>query len=226
MGSTFVVSDLDGTLATADMWRGVLAWVRDRYPSAAARRFVGVRLPRVMLAKTGLVEKERFKAGWYRDMARLLAGLPEARLPELAAWVVDDWLWPARRAMAVAALERAMLEARSEDAGAQLVVATGAYQQIAEAFALRLGADLALGTPLEVADGQLTGRLAAPLQTGPEKARAVGATVGAGVLAAAFGDTGADIPMLRLARRAVAVAPDRDLRRAALREGWEILDGE
>ena len=41
---------------------------------------------------------------------------------------------------------------------------------------------------------------------------------------AAFGDTLADVPMLALATRAVAVAPDAKLRREATTRGWEILD--
>ena len=42
---------------------------------------------------------------------------------------------------------------------------------------------------------------------------------------AAFGDTGADIPLLSLATRSVAVYPDTDLRREAVARGWEILEG-
>ena len=42
---------------------------------------------------------------------------------------------------------------------------------------------------------------------------------------AAFGDTVADIPLLRMAMRAVAVAPDAALRREARARGWEILEG-
>lgn len=224
MGSTIVVSDLDGTLATADVWRGVMGWVKEHHPSSAADRFVTRRLPSVVLAKAGLLDKERFRAQWYRDLARLLAGLPEDAAGELAAWVADEWLWPSRRGAAVAAVERALSEARMADPGARLVLATGAYQQVAERFARRLGADVALGTPLEVVDGRLTGRLASTVQTGLQKASAVRSAADGGFVAVAFGDTGADIPMLQLARRPVAVSPDRELRRAAERSGWEILD--
>ena len=46
-----------------------------------------------------------------------------------------------------------------------------------------------------------------------------------GDILAAFGDTVADIPLLRAATRAVAVAPDAALRREAHSRGWEILEG-
>ncbi len=219
-----VVSDMDGTLATVETWRGVHAWILANHPSAAARRFITVRLPRVALAMAGLLDKEAFRARWLEEQAGLLAGLPEARLVELGEWVVSEHLWPARRQNAIDALEATAAAARAAWPGARLVLATGAYQQVADAFARRIGADVALGTPLEARDGIATGRLLRPTQSGEAKAAAVAGEAAGGEVVAAFGDTLADIPLLRLATRAVAVAPDRALRRAAAASGWEIID--
>ena len=219
-----VVSDMDGTLATAETWRGVLAWIRANHPSPAARRFVTVRLPKVALAKLGLTDKEAFRARWMEDQARLLTGLPAERVIEMAEWVVDHHLWPARRQAAIDALLAALADARTTDPAARLVLATGAYQPIGEAFARRLGADAALGTPLEIRDGIATGAVLAPTQSGAQKAAAVRVHAGDADVVAAFGDTSADIPLLAMARRAVAVAPDAVLRREALTRGWEILE--
>lgn len=224
MTTPIVVSDLDGTLTTAETWRGVLAWVQAHHPSRDARWFVRARLPGVIVAKAGLVPKERFRARWLDDLGGLLAGLPEERLSEMGAWVVDAWLWPARRAAAIDLVVDAVGSTRSSDTGARLVVATGAYQVVADAWARRMGADIALGTPLEVAGGLATGRLAAPVQTGEQKAAAVLALADGAAITAAFGDTGADAGFLRLAVRAVAVAPDTELRRIAEAERWEIVD--
>jgi MFS family permease len=49
---------MDGTLTTAETWRGVHQWIRANYPSAAASRFITVRLPLVFLARTRLHELE------------------------------------------------------------------------------------------------------------------------------------------------------------------------
>ncbi len=138
---------------------------------------------------------------------------------------MDTHLWPARRLAAVDAVLAAVAAARAADPGARLVLASGAFQPIADAFARRLGADVALGTPLEVRDGVATGSLLRPTQAGDAKAAAVAAGAGGGEVLAAFGDTAADIPLLRLATRAVAVAPDAALRREAVARGWEILEG-
>ncbi len=118
-----------------------------------------VRLPRVALAKAGLLDKEAFRARWMEDQARLLAGLPEGRLDEMGEWVVEHHLWPVRRQAAIDAVTAATAAARAAHPGARLILATGAYQPIGEAFARRIGADVALGTPLEVRDGVVTGEL-------------------------------------------------------------------
>ena len=214
---------MDGTLTTAETWRGVHQWILANYPSAAASRFITVRLPLVFLARSGLMNKERFRARWLEDQAKLLRGLPEAKLAAMGEWVVEHLLWPARRVAAVTAVQAALATARATNTNAELVLATGAYQPIAAAFAKKLGATIALGTPFEVANGIATGKLAAPTQSGEEKARAALACADGGRILAAFGDTAADIPLLKLADRAVAVASDRALALEAARVGWERL---
>ncbi|MGI9096752.1 MAG: haloacid dehalogenase-like hydrolase, partial [Candidatus Limnocylindrus sp.] len=168
-----VVSDMDGTLTTAETWRGVLDWVRRYRPSLAARRFVALRLPLVIVARLGIMSKERFRARWLSDLARLLAGTSTAELAAMGEWVVEHHLWPARRIAAIEAVAAATANARTLHAAARLVLATGGYQSVGDAFARRIGADLALGTPLELREDLATGRLAAPTQSGEQKAAAV-----------------------------------------------------
>jgi len=223
MNRPIVVSDMDGTLTTAETWRGVHEWILTHHPSSAARRFILVRLPLVFLVKSGIMNKERFRARWLADQTKLLRGLTTAQLVEMGEWVVAQHLWPARRQVGVDAVRAAFNVAQQQDQHAELILATGGYQSVGAAFARRLGATTALGTPFEVKDGRATGRLAAPTQSGEQKAAAVRAHAAGGAILAAFGDTAADIPLLSLAERAVAVAPDRALRAAAARAGWECI---
>ena len=60
--------------------------------------------------------------------------------------------------------------------------------------------------------------------TGAQKAAAVRALAEGGEVVAAFGDTAADVPLLSLATRAVAVHPDSELREEAIARGWTILE--
>jgi len=221
MTSAVIVSDMDGTLTTAETWRGVLDWVKVNRPSGAAQRFVTVRLPLVFLAKLGITNKERFRARWLSDLATLLRGATEAELNAMGEWVVEQYLWPARRTSGLTAVADAV--ARAATSGVQLLLATGGYQQVGDAFARRIGAVAALGTPLEFVDGVATGRLAGATQSGEQKAAAVSRHAAGGDILAAFGDTAADIPLLAAAQRAVAVAPDKQLREEAARRGWEIV---
>jgi len=223
MTRSIVVSDMDGTLTIADTWRGVHQWILANAPSAAASRFVTVRLPIVFLARSGLMNKERFRARWLEDQTKLLRGVPSEQLTAMGEWVVEHLLWPARRVAAVTAVQAALATARQTEPTTELVLATGGYQPIAAAFAKKLGATIALGTPFEVIRGIATGKLAAPTQSGEEKARAALACAAGGRILAAFGDTAADIPLLKLAERAVAVAPDSALALEAARAGWERL---
>lgn len=215
---------MDGTLAVVETWRGVLAWIREHHPSPAARRFVTARLHKVALVKSGLADVEAFRARWLEDEARLLRDLPSAQLLAMGDWVADAYLWPARRQAAIDAVAAAVAAARGAQPDARLVLATGAYQEVGDAFGRRIGADMVLGTPLVLRDGRATGELGAPVQSGEAKAAAVRTTAGDGEILAAFGDSVADIPLLRLATRGIAVAPDKGLRREALARGWEILE--
>lgn len=217
---------MDGTLSTVETWRGVQAWVEANHPSPAARRFVLTQMPFIVLARSGVYDGEAFRARWLGNQARLLRGLPEAGLRDMAEWVVEHHLWPARRRVAIAALAAAVADAQPNDSKSVVVLASGAYLQISEAFAARIGADIAIGTPLEVEAGVATGRLADRVQTGPLKASAVRERVGDVPILTAFGDSAADIPMLELARHPVAVSPDSGLRRTAMSRGWELLEGD
>jgi phosphoserine phosphatase len=219
-----VAADLEGTCTTGETWRGLGRYLAAHGRRRAYRAFLAPRLAALPLVRLGLVEQQAFRDRWIRDLARLLADEDEAGLRRIAASVLDEELWPRRRSAVIAELAAAASD------GADLVLASGTYQPVLDAFAARLAAEvgadtvIALGTPLEMRDGRTTGRLASPVGTGERKARRV-AGLAAGVpLAAAYGDSLADLPLLELARAAVAVDPDRGLRRAAVARGWRILE--
>ncbi len=98
-----------------------------------------------------------------------------------------------------------------------------------EPFAGRFGAEIAIGTPLEVgANGRLTGRRAGPHPYGAAKlviARGMAEEHGWEARAcSAYGDHATDAYLLAWAGEAFAVDPDSGLRREAERRGWTILE--
>jgi phosphoserine phosphatase len=218
-----VVADLEGTCTAGETWRGVGGWLSANGRRGRYRRFLAPRLAAIPLVRLGLVSRQEFRDRWIRDLARLLDGLGPDDLARVAEEVVRQHLWPRRRAAVVAELEAAAA------AGARVAIASGTYQPVLDAFIARVASGSAgpiagLGTPLEVLDGRTTGRLAGRIGTGRLKADRVGAWAAGAPLAAAYGDSLADVPLLEMAARPVAVMPDADLRPLAAARGWRILD--
>jgi len=221
--SQFVVADLEGTCTRGETWRGIGRWLAEHGRRGRYRRFLVPRLAALPLVRLGLISRQGFRDRWIRDLARLLDGLTAEELEEVATWVVEEELWPKRRVAVIGALEAAAAD------GARVVIASGTYEPVLTAFVARLaggssGPLLALGTPLEMADGRTTGRLAGRVGTGSLKADRVSFLAAGAPLRAAYGDSLADVPLLALATDAIAVAPDRDLRPVAMARGWRILD--
>lgn len=221
--SPLVAADLEGTCTVGETWRGVGRWLVDHGRRGRYRRFLAPRLAAIPLVRLGVISRQGFRDRWIRDLARLLDGLTAGELEAVATQVVEGELWPKRRVAVLDALEAAAAD------GARVVIASGTYEPILAAFVARLaggpaGPVLGLGTPLEMADGRTTGRLAGRVGTGSLKADRVAALAAGAPVGAAYGDSLADVPLLDLAAEAVAVAPDRDLRPVAIARGWRILD--
>lgn len=214
-----VAFDLEGTLTTGTTWHGVGEYLRQHGQAGRYGLFYAAHVPGALLVKAGLLAMQPYKERWLVDLARLLGGLDAAGLTALGEWVVEHEMWPQRRADALAAL-RAHL-----DAGDRVIIASGAYEPVARAFAARVGVGEVLSTPFELQDGHATGRMAQRLGTGQTKLDSLRGLLNGSVLGAAYGDTAADIPMLEAAGQAVAVYPDAALRAYAQAHGWRILDG-
>jgi len=112
--------------------------------------------------------------------------------------------------------------------GDRVVLLSGSLQDAAAAIAAAVGVDAGEGTQPEIRQGRYTGRMgAAPINQGAAKAQRAGALAQAhGVPLAqcvAYGDSGADIPLLAAVGYPVAVDPDAALHAVAQQRGWEIL---
>ncbi|WP_438940815.1 HAD family hydrolase [Corynebacterium freneyi] len=113
-------------------------------------------------------------------------------------------------------------------AGQEVWLVTAAPVQLAQVIAKRLGLTGALGTVAEVKDGMFTGRLVGDILHGPGKKHAVAALAASSGLdlsrCAAYSDSANDVPMLSMVGSAVAVNPDRRLRRIAEERGWAVRE--
>jgi HAD superfamily phosphoserine phosphatase-like hydrolase len=211
-----VVSDVEGTLTTGETWRGVAAWLRANGRGWSYWRFFLGRVPALLAVRFGRSDRQAFRDAWVAGLAGFFRGLDGEALAELAEWVVERELWPSRRAALVAEVTAIA------EHGGRVILASGTYQPVLEAFARRIGAE-AVGTPLEMSDGRATGRTAGPVTTGTRKADAVRRYVAGPIPDRCYGDSAADVPMLEMAREPVAVFPDHELAAIAVERRWRIV---
>ena len=167
----------------------------------------------------------RFGAGHSRvgqtaDSAmEILRGVPVSVVHEI---VEDAW-----RSVLRPLVYREAVDVADEHAarGEPRFVVSAALQEVVDSVASGLGFEGGAGSRAEVVDGSYTGRLERRLY-GPAKAEALAElAVAEGIdLAAstAYSDSHSDLPFLEAVGRAVAVNPDRALRRAAEQRGWEV----
>lgn len=213
--TTTVFFDLDGTLLPQ--------------PSSE-RRFMVYLLrhrvagPRQMLAAT------LFLARWLpvygRNVHRVnkayLSGLPVDEVTRLAKRFVVEELLPALDA---GVLER--LKAH-QGAGDRVILLSGTLQGIADALADQLGTDESCATTCHTQDGRFTAKPPIRHPFGKAKldlARLLCREARISLdTTTAYADSASDLPLLEAVGRAVAVAPDRRLRRIAASRGWEIVE--
>ena len=210
-----IITDLEGTLTTGSSWRGFRRYFKQHYSALAYNLFFVRFLPRFPLMKLGLLDRKKTMTTWLQAEIALLRGLPISEVNAMAEWVVFNELWPKGRADVLMEIERKRL------AGAQIVVISGAYQPIVEAFARKMDAR-AIGTQLRYEDGKLNG-IELPVNSYQHKAEKVRALYPDAYIIAAYGDTLSDLPMMEMSEQPVAVYPDAKLLRVAEERGWRVM---
>lgn len=162
--------------------------------------------------------RTKFNRVFYRNYGRL----DVEQLRRLAYEKFDTHLRPK---IFPAALER-IREHRNR--GDVVVLVSGSLDFIIQPLADFLECDHALTVRLHEENGQFTGELTTPPLSGEEKARVIAefaANHGIDLTASyAYGDSTADLPMLRSVNCPVAVNPGKAFRRTALDSSWEIQD--
>ena len=181
------------------------------------KQFYWQHIPKAVLTKVGVADKQAFAEEWMTGIIRLFHGMTAAEFADVCEWVVEHELWPKRREDIIAALKV------HQAAGERTILVSGTYQPVLESFARRLQAD-ALGTPLEFVAERLTGCVLGSLNTESVKAERLHEHLGYERLYAAYGNTEADIPMLMLSDKPVAVYPDKTLRGTAKSLGWTVFE--
>ena len=218
--------DIDGTLTSDNVWKGVMAFFKRRKERQWTHRaFLALHYPLVFLRPLRLLSEAGFRSLWASHLPWYFRGYTEAQMEALAEWVAREF---------VARIERGdVLEKLREHLSRGEVVAlvSGAPTPVARAIARMWGVAHAVGSPAGFRDGRYTGRLSGAPCIDEHKAvyaRRYFADQGITVDFAAsyaYADSYSDMGLFEMVGHPVAVYPDRKLRALAGERGWAIMDG-
>lgn len=213
-----VAVDFDGTLTTGQAWKEMRDYLIAHGQGRIARLFMLRQVPRFLLFRLGLIDGPNFKERWALGSLRLFEGFSLQEFEQMAEWVVEQELWPRRSQEVLNELEE------HKAAGRQIIIVSGLFEPIINAFVRRLEGYQAIGTPVAFENKRCMGRIIGPLNVGERKAVCLQPFAHNGKIEAAYGDSKRDIPMLAMSLHPVAVCPDKALRQTALERGWRIME--
>jgi len=214
---SIVISDIEGTLTTGSSWKALQRYYLT-YLNPWAYRFFFLRwLPRYPLVQAGILDREKAMTEWMRREINLLKGFSPDEFRKIAKWIVENEMWSQRRDYMVKELEK------FNGSGTKIVLVSSAYQPLVELFADHIDAD-AIGSSLIYQENKITG-VSTPVNAYQQKADKILARYKNEKIAAAYGDTMSDLPMMEISEEPVAVTPSPELRKIAEHRGWRIIDG-
>jgi HAD superfamily hydrolase (TIGR01490 family) len=219
--------DLDGTLYTGHIWQDLV----NHHRAARRHRFwVLAYLVRNMaplpLYRLGIMSRASFFHAWGETMGWLLRGWSLDEAHALFEQLTEEQILPNLRPDVLQRLRQ------HQSAGHLVALVSGTFAPFLETIARRIEVPHAIGTPLEVRNGQYTGRIVPPLCQGEGKPSRVQSYL-AGQHAEidwrasfAYADRDTDLPLLALVRHPVAVYPDEALLAHARAQDWTVMGGE
>jgi HAD superfamily hydrolase (TIGR01490 family) len=211
--------DVDGTLMRTNITQYYVHIATRGF--SPLRRFawmLGVGPTAIYYLLLDKMSRGAFNRVFYRNYRGLEAARVRALAEEVFTTVMQPRLYPAARAAIAAHRAR----------GERVVLVTGSIDFLIAPLARHLGVDAAntIAVTLAEENGRFTGELTGPPLSDEGKARAVrayAAREGVDLAAAtAYGDSGADLPMLAAVGHAVVVNPKPKLARLAREHGWRI----
>jgi len=215
--------DVDGTLYTAHMWRGLMQYAAAHGRKNHVRLYYAALMPLFYLRKLKLISEESFRKPWVARMGWILRGWSAAEGDAAFRWIAEDFIRPT---------ERKDILAKLRDHGAHghvVILVSAMLTPPLQKLAAPLGAVGAIGTDIEIKDGHLSGKISPRVCMGIEKDRLTREFLKAhGIevdLSAsyAYADSISDLPLLEMVGHPVAVYPDAQLAAFAREKNWEIL---
>ncbi|UYN91478.1 MAG: HAD-IB family hydrolase [Anaerolineales bacterium] len=222
---TVAFFDVDGTLTTERVWRGVL----DYYKAKGKRtwtlfQYWVYHMPLYLLHSVGLLSQSAFRTPWAAHLMWFLRGDTPEQAEPVWDWVTTEYMQGLWRAQG---LDKIM-EHKAQ--GHLVVLVSAGPQPLVERMARELGADMAVGTKPAVHKGRYTGGVDGMVSIDENKASLARAALADHKIDVdfaaswAYADGSTDVGLLEMAGHPVAFFPDEFLKPIALERGWPVVE--
>jgi HAD superfamily hydrolase (TIGR01490 family) len=217
------IFDLDGTLYTGHIWRGV--WLHHRTHRVNRRWlyfYIGSHMSMWPLWRTGLLSEASGRDLWARNMGWTMRGLTLETADAAFAWIAEHYVLPRMRREVPARLRA------HQTSGHRVILVSGTPSPLLTEIGRRLGVEETVGTPLVIRRGRYTGSCEPPACQGANKVARLeeylqDTSEVDWAHSWAYADSYTDIPLLERVGNPVAVYPDEQLAAQARSRGWEII---
>lgn len=225
MPVTAAFFDVDGTLTTERVWRGVL----DYYKLHGQRRwttalFWAYHMPLFILYKARLLSQSAFRKPWAAHLMWFLRGDTPEQAQPVWDWVASEYLGKVWRPEGLALIKE------HKTKGDLVLLVSAGPTPLTESIARQLGADLAVGTKPALRAGRYTGGVNGEVCLDENKAALTRAALQARgtdidwANSSAYADGVTDLELLEMAGHPVAFFPDEHLKPIAQARGWKIVE--
>jgi HAD superfamily hydrolase (TIGR01490 family) len=222
--TTAAIFDLDGTLYTGHIVRGVTRHHRTHRVNRLPLYFyMTTHMAMWPLWRLGLLPELKVRELWVRHLGWTVRGWTHQEATIAFAWIAEQYVQP---------LVRPDVMKRVRDhqaAGHRVILVSGTPANLLAEIGRQLGIEETVGTPLLLQSGRYTGACELPVCQGTGKVSRLEAYLGDDSIAWSqsygYADSYTDLPLLERVGLAVAVYPDDGLAAHASSQGWEIIGG-
>lgn len=215
--------DVDGTLYTANMWRGLMQYAAEHGRARDAKWYYNALVPMYFLRQLKLISEETFRKPWVLNMGWMLKGWTQAEGDAAFDWIAEQFIRPTAHDDIVARLRQHVTQKHA------VILVSAMLAPTLARVGKPLGVTGTVGTEVEVRDGKFTGRILPPVCMGIEKERLTKKFLAARGLeidfaaSYAYADSISDLPLFEMVGHPIAVYPDAPLSALAQKKNWEII---
>lgn len=217
--------DVDGTLTTERVWRGVLDYYKvHKLRRWTSRWFWAYHMPLFFLHKAHLLSQSAFRTPWAAHLLWFLRGETPQEAQPVWDWVTTEYLGKVWRAEGRAKIQE------HKQRGDLVVLVSAGPTPLTQRIARELGADLAVGTKPALSEGRYTGQVDGLVCIDENKADLARQALAEQAIevdfanSTAYADGGTDIGLLEMVGQPVAFFPDEFLKPIAQQRGWRIIE--